>query len=181
MIFYSSFNNSIHDNVIAFNYHLGLYFDGCSQNKFFRNDIVDNDDQTICWYCSNIWDNAIEGNYWSDYNGTDTNSDGIGDEPYQILTLHLSGESYDTDNFPLMRPVIIPVSPPKDELDDHDWLAEFFSVIVGFVTSTIGIIFLVITFSVIALIVILVIVVKKKRPISQTSLLAHFCNLGITK
>ena len=80
-----------------------------------------------------------------------------------------------------MRPVIIPVSPPKDELDDHDWLAEFFSVIVGFVTSTIGIIFLVSTFSVIALTVILVIVVKKKRPISQTSLLAHSCILGIKK
>lgn len=167
MIFYSSFNNSIYDNIIAFNYHLGLYFDGCAQNKFFRNDIVENDDQTICWYCSNIWDNGIEGNYWSDYNGTDTNGDGIGDEPYQILTLHLSGESYDNDNFPLMQPGIIPVSPPKDELEDHDWLAEFFSVIVGFVTSTIGIIFLTITFLVIALIVILVIVLGKKRPISS--------------
>lgn len=111
MIFYSSFNNSIYDNVIAFNYHLGLYFRGCSQNKFFRNDIVENNDQTICWYCSNIWDNGSVGNYWSDYNGTDADGDGVGDEPYHILTLHLSGESYDKDNYPLVEPIVIPEFP----------------------------------------------------------------------
>jgi len=28
---------------------------------------------------NNTWDNGCEGNFWSDYNGTD--SDGIGDTP----------------------------------------------------------------------------------------------------
>ena len=111
MIFYSSFNNSIHDNVIAFNSNLGIYFRGAAQNKFFRNDIVENDDQTVCWYNSNLWDNGSEGNYWSDYNGTDADGDGIGDEPYLILTLGFYGESYDSDNYPLMEPKIIPEFP----------------------------------------------------------------------
>jgi len=107
MIFYSSFNNSIYDNVIAFNSNLGIYFRGASKNIFFRNDIVENSDQTVCWYSSNLWDNGSQGNYWSDYNGTDADDDGIGQEPHLILTLHLDGEHYDTDNYPLIKPTII--------------------------------------------------------------------------
>jgi hypothetical protein len=30
------------------------------------------------------WNNGSAGNYWSDYNGTDANEDGIGDSPYSI-------------------------------------------------------------------------------------------------
>ena len=28
---------------------------------------------------TNFWDNGCEGNYWSNYNGTDTDNDGVGD------------------------------------------------------------------------------------------------------
>ncbi len=112
LIFYNSYNNSIYDNVIAFNSNSGIFFRGSSENKFFRNDIVENSGPVICWYGTNIWDNGSVGNYWSDYNGTDNNLDGIGDEPHYILTLQfLTGEDYDTDNYPLMNWFIIPEFP----------------------------------------------------------------------
>ncbi|AKB32981.1 cell surface protein [Methanosarcina siciliae HI350] len=37
------------------------------------------------------------GNYWPNYNGTDTNGDGIGDDPYVLP------DSLGTDNYPLMQ------------------------------------------------------------------------------
>jgi len=112
MIFYNSFNNSIYDNVIAFNRNSGIFFRGSSQNNFFRNDIVDNDNQVMCMYGTNIWDNGIEGNCWSNYNGTDNDGDGIGDEPHYIPTYQIqTGEDYDVDNYPLVEPTIIPEFP----------------------------------------------------------------------
>ncbi|MGQ9691275.1 MAG: hypothetical protein ACUVQY_08465 [Thermoproteota archaeon] len=36
------------------------------------------------------------GNYWSDYNGSDVNSDGIGDTPYKVGQV--------IDEYPLMKP-----------------------------------------------------------------------------
>ncbi len=48
------------------------------------------------------WDNGKVGNYWSDYNGTCANHDGIGDTPYVIDVL-------DRDRYPLMQS---PVRPP---------------------------------------------------------------------
>ena len=53
------------------------------------------------------WDNGREGNFWSDYNGTDTNGDGIGDTPYVIDVLN-------QDRYPLMQsPAKLPVPAAK--------------------------------------------------------------------
>jgi parallel beta-helix repeat protein len=112
MIFCNSYNNSIYDNVIAFNRNSGIFFSLSAQNKFFRNDIVDNYNQVVCMYGTNVWDNGSVGNYWSDYNGTDNDADGIGDEPHYIPTYQIqTGEDYDIDNYPLMEPTIIPEFP----------------------------------------------------------------------
>jgi nitrous oxidase accessory protein NosD len=43
----------------------------------------------------NAWDNGLEGNYWSNYNGGDSNGDGIGDTPYII-------DQDNQDNYPLI-------------------------------------------------------------------------------
>ena len=44
---------------------------------------------------TNTWDNGLEGNYWSRYNGTDADQDGIGDTSYTM-------EEGNQDNYPLM-------------------------------------------------------------------------------
>jgi parallel beta-helix repeat protein len=50
------------------------------------------------------FDNGTRGNFWYKYNGTDVNSDGIGDTPYVIST-----SPYYTDNNPLMEPYGNPI------------------------------------------------------------------------
>ena len=54
---------------------------------------------------NNKWDNGSEGNYWSNYDGIDANSDGIGDTPYPI-----PGLTGSYDNYPLLEPYAVLVS-----------------------------------------------------------------------
>ncbi len=48
--------------------------------------------------------NNISGNYWSDYDGTDANDDGVGDTPYII-------DENNRDSCPLTKPVAFPELP----------------------------------------------------------------------
>ncbi|MDG6222930.1 MAG: NosD domain-containing protein [Candidatus Bathyarchaeota archaeon] len=100
------FHNLIADNDYAFTFWAN------SQNIIYGNNLINNTNQVHVWSSSNNWDYESTGNYWSDYNGTDSNGDGIGDTPYVIST---SPEDYgDADNCPLMKPVndaIIPEFP----------------------------------------------------------------------
>jgi len=92
-------NNSIFGNQILDN-SVGIYEDflfGPAQGyKIFHNNFINNTKNIDLGNQSvNIWDNGLEGNYWSDYNGTDFNLDGVGDAPYVINTNN-------TDHHPLM-------------------------------------------------------------------------------
>jgi parallel beta-helix repeat protein len=91
-----SSSNIVKENTISEN-NDGLYLYRASGNTFYHNNIIDNNRQTyLRLSTSNIWDNgAGEGNYWSDYTGSDTNNDGIGDTDIPHLGL---------DNYPLMEP-----------------------------------------------------------------------------
>ena len=90
-----SHNNTIISNTIKDN-HIGLFF-GCSdRNVVYHNIFINNTEQAPIMESKNMWDNGVEGNYWSDYKGEDSNGDGIGDTPYVI-------DQGNQDNHPLMK------------------------------------------------------------------------------
>jgi parallel beta-helix repeat protein len=96
----------------------GISFFDASNNLIFNNNFNDNYDQYHGNYAQvgsedsiNMWDDGKMGNYWSDYNGTDANGDGIGDTPYEV-------DSKNTDRYPLINPSNISeylqkTTPPK--------------------------------------------------------------------
>jgi parallel beta-helix repeat protein len=67
----------------------------------YHNSFTNNSQQFVIdsQFQPNILDHGYPsgGNYWSDYNGTDSNSDGIGDTPYII-------DANNQDHYPLVNP-----------------------------------------------------------------------------
>jgi nitrous oxidase accessory protein NosD len=63
----------------------GIYLQYSSNNLFYHNNLMNNE-QNAYDAGSNLWYNTTlhEGNYWSDYTGSDSDGDGIGDTPYNI-------------------------------------------------------------------------------------------------
>jgi len=77
----SSSRNNILANLIEKN-AIGVLIAASSSkdNTVIHNNFVDNVNQAAVEGApANFWHNGAEGNYWSDYNGTDTDGDGIGD------------------------------------------------------------------------------------------------------
>jgi hypothetical protein len=87
-----SYNNitfcTVEGNSISMNYQ-------ANYNTVTKNDFLNA--YVIVWLSGY---ETIDMNYWSDYNGTDSDGDGIGDTPYGHPSAIL-------DNHPLMKPVTI--------------------------------------------------------------------------
>jgi parallel beta-helix repeat protein len=88
-----SSDNTVYGNTIA-NSEYAIELDGLD-NYIYLNNFVNNTQQIDSYDLENFWDNGVEGNYWSDYNGTDSDHDGIGAAPYVI-------DGNNKDNHPLM-------------------------------------------------------------------------------
>ncbi len=103
-------NNIIKYNTFSNNNRYGIIITYSTGNYIYLNNFIDNTDNgistsgntfhspsTISYnYSRNEYTNYL-GNYWSDYNGNDTNNDGIGDESYVI-------DSNVYDDYPLIMP-----------------------------------------------------------------------------
>jgi parallel beta-helix repeat protein len=101
-------NNRIFGNSIM-NNEIGIQLWDSSNNSIYHNNFVNNAEQVYIYPSAisvNTWDDGYPsgGNYWSDYNGTDANHDGIGDTPYII-------DANNTDYYPLMVQYVIPEFP----------------------------------------------------------------------
>lgn len=85
--------NTFYDNAIGISLD-----DNCMNNTFYHNNFVDNNYQAIDTGL-NTWNATypIGGNYWNDYNGSDMDGDGIGDQPYSLL-----GQNSNIDYYPFI-------------------------------------------------------------------------------
>lgn len=108
-IMLSGSNTTIISNYLLANQQ-GLFFGFNGVNETIPSDIVVHQNsfernlvQINGCFCEDYpeneephkWDDGKQGNYWSNYNGTDTNGDGIGDTPYVIDEMNI-------DRYPLM-------------------------------------------------------------------------------
>ncbi|MFZ7137775.1 MAG: NosD domain-containing protein [archaeon] len=100
------FENNITDNRVGIHFITHSY-----DNTVYSNNFVNNSQQIEITQQTtsengipNAFNKGMLGNYWSDYNGTDGDGDGIGDTPYVI-------NKYNQDNYPLVKSYVIPEFP----------------------------------------------------------------------
>jgi parallel beta-helix repeat protein len=111
-----SYNNTLCGNDLS-DFSIGIYIGGLFndyQNLIYHNNLINNQEGATDLTGGNLWDNGCEGNYWSDYNGTDLGNDGVGDT-------YLPWEG--ADNYPLMSPYWNPAD------IDHDLKVNIFDIV----------------------------------------------------
>jgi parallel beta-helix repeat protein len=135
-----SAQNKIIENNIAHS-DRGIYTEYCGTNIIHHNNFVNNTKQWddigfTPWpiplpISTSIWDDGKEGNYWSDYNGTDLSDDGVGDTPYIV------GKN-NTDRYPLMKPVSIAIPEFPEGTGETEPFPITLIVTVGVIVAVVG-------------------------------------------
>lgn len=120
----SSSSNSIIGNNIVANDENGVQLINSTENLIYHNNLSQNKNQAYIENSANLWDDGYPsgGNYWSDYNGTDSSADGIGDTPYVI-------DANNTDNYPLITQIGLPVNtlwdPSRDSYSQNNYASAW--------------------------------------------------------
>ena len=132
---YSDNNRILQNNIQKCEVSISIYVS--NSNNFYGNNFIDNSQHvseshdhflypgSYFYSVNNKWDNGTTGNYWSNYNGTDSDGDGIGDTAYPIY------ENY-TDHYPLIAPVDVDAIP-----EFPSWTPMFLTFVALAVTLTV--------------------------------------------
>ncbi|MEM3699808.1 MAG: NosD domain-containing protein [Candidatus Bathyarchaeia archaeon] len=98
-IWWGSDHNRIIGNNIINNNWTGIHIGDSDDNIFYHNNFIGNKEHVKSYDSTNFWsgDYPLEGNYWDDYDGEDSDEDGIGDTPYSL-------PEGNVDDYPLMGP-----------------------------------------------------------------------------
>ena len=127
-----SYQNEVYENVVE-DCPVAVSLSGGSDNNvFYNNDflstyVYENHESLPnlfnLYSVNNAWDAGYSkgGNYWSTYNGTDSNGDGIGDTAFPVYEKFV-------DRFPLMNPVN---SPPTSIPESPEAMFPFSDIIAG--------------------------------------------------
>lgn len=136
-IIYRCSNNTFSKNNII-NNNLGVWMSLTVNNTFFSNNFINNSDQIKIedlndflvdigieenhpkFTSINLWHDNKEGNYWSNYEGTDNDANDIGDTPYII-------DENNQDNFPLIDQWYPPTE--KTEAFSATWIAAVIMIV----------------------------------------------------
>jgi parallel beta-helix repeat protein len=96
---FSSYNTLVNNNCS--NNCGGIWLFWSSYTTIHHNNLIGNTiyNAIETGIGTNQWDSGSAGNYYSDYNGTDPDGDGIGEDPHPIPPYGTS-----TDHYPLMHP-----------------------------------------------------------------------------